>query len=175
MHLTISELLDYSEEERAKWQSWFAAQGNEPLKIKLAGATNSSVGALILHCFWAELFYAYWLRGEVLSKESEVVQQNQNLPTDQAEPIFNFGQLTRAALRAITDEAGEETWDRVHEMDAFGFQARGPARKLIAHILLHEIRHMAQLAIIIREHGLTPPGDHDILFSQSFGSLAQRI
>ena len=174
MNLTIAELLDYTEEERDKWRSWFAAQGNEPLKIALAGEAHSSIGALILHCFWAELFYAYWMRGETLSKESAVVKEHQALPNDQAEPIFNFGQTTRAELRAFTDTASPAAWERVYEMNAYGFEARGPARKLIAHILLHEIRHWAQAAIIIREHGLAPPGDHDIIFSKSFGSLARR-
>ena len=174
MHLTIAELLDYTDEERAKWRDWFAAQGNEPLQIALAGEAHPSVGALILHCFWAELFYAYWLRGEVLSKESAVVQENQALKADEAEPIFNFGQTTRALLRAFTDAATPEAWERVLEMNAYGFGARGPARKLVAHILLHEIRHWAQVALVVREHGLAPPGDHDILFSKSFGTLARR-
>lgn len=30
MHLTIDELLDYTDEERAKWEDWFAAHGNDP-------------------------------------------------------------------------------------------------------------------------------------------------
>ncbi len=175
MHLTIAELLDYTEEERAKWQSWFAAQGNDPLRIALAGETHTSLGALIQHIFWAECFYAYWLRGEVLTKESDVVKQNQALPNDQADAIFGFGQASRAALRAFTDGAGEAEWERAYELTIQGMHFQGSARKLIAHILIHEIRHWAQVAIIVRQNGLTPPGDHDLLFSPSFGPVARRI
>jgi uncharacterized damage-inducible protein DinB len=175
MHLTISELLDYTDEEREKWKSWFTAQGNNPLKIALAGEATPNLGALILHIFWAELFYAYWMGGEVLSKESEVVKQNQTLPNDQAEAIFGFGDLARKAMRAFTDSAGQAEWDRIYEMDGFGVHLGGPARKLIAHILVHEIRHWAQMAITVRQHGLAPPGDHDLVFSKSFGSLGRRI
>jgi LPS sulfotransferase NodH len=35
MHLTIDELLDYTDEERAKWEDWFAAHGNDPLNFTL--------------------------------------------------------------------------------------------------------------------------------------------
>ena len=37
MQLTIAELLDYTDEERAKWEHWFAAHGDEPLRFALAG------------------------------------------------------------------------------------------------------------------------------------------
>lgn len=175
MHLTIRELLDYTDEERAKWQHWLSVQGNEPLKIALAGETHQSLGGLILHCFWAELFYALWMRGEVLSKDSEVVKQNQSLPSDQAEAVFAFGQMTRNAMRAFTDAAELEDWERVYELNDYGLELRGSARKLISHILIHEIRHWAQIAIIVRQNGLVPPGDHDLLFSKSFGSLGKRV
>ncbi len=37
-------------------------------------------------------------------------------------------------------------------------------RKLAVHILLHEMRHFAQIAYAARAAGQEPPGDHDILF-----------
>lgn len=82
MHLTINELLNYTDEERAKWHDWFSSHGNGPLKIALANETHPTLGALILHCFWAELFYACWMRGEILSQENQLVKQNKNLPAD---------------------------------------------------------------------------------------------
>jgi uncharacterized damage-inducible protein DinB len=50
----------------------------------------------------------------------------------------------------------------------------GSARKLIAHILV-QIRHWAQVAVTIRQHGLAPPGEHDLLFSKSFGPLVKKV
>jgi uncharacterized damage-inducible protein DinB len=175
MHLTIAELLAYTDEERAKWRNWFAAHGDEALQWPLAGEAFKNLGVFILHIFWAECFYAYWMRGEVMTPESEVVKQHQGLPNDQAAAIFDFGHFTRTALRAFTDHAGAEGWDRVHELTAYGIHFQGPARKLLAHILIHEIRHWAQVAILARQQGLAPPGDHDLLFSPSFGPLAQRV
>jgi uncharacterized damage-inducible protein DinB len=175
MNLTIAELLDYTDEERAKWQAWFAAQGNEPLKIAWGNQTHPSLGALLLHIFWAELYYAYWMRGEPFTRESEIVKQHKDIPNDQAEAIFGFGQLARASMRAFTDAAQPEDWERAYELEAMGFHLQGSARKLIAHILLHEIRHWAQVALAVRQHGHAPPGDHDLLFSTSFGPLAHRV
>lgn len=175
MHLTIDELLGYTDEERAKWQEWFAVQGKAGLHIALAGDAHKDVGAMILHIFWAELFYAYWMRDEVLTQESEIVQKYKDLPADQAVAIFDFGHFARQKLREFTDKADEQQWERVYEVEARGFHIRGPARKLIAHIQIHEIRHWAQIARMVRENGMAPPGDHDLLFSKSFGPVAWRV
>ena len=175
MHLTINELLAYTDEERKKWKDWLALQGNGPLKIALAGDAFSSIGGLILHIFWAELFYALWMRGEVLSENSPIVIENKSLPPDDVEKVFAFGRLARRAMREFTDAAREDDWERTHEVEARGIHIKGPARKLIAHILIHEIRHWAQVAIVVRQHDLPPPGDHDLLFSESFGKLVTRV
>ena len=174
MYLTIGELLGYTDDERERWRRWFSERGGEPLKIELAGEAHPTVGALILHCFWAEFFYAYWMRGELLTEESEVVRRHKDVAADDAEGLFDFGLKARKEMRAFADSAGEEDWARVYEVEGGGFEIRGPARKLVAHILLHEVRHFAQVAAAVRERGLAPPGDHDILFSKSFGPLARR-
>jgi uncharacterized damage-inducible protein DinB len=175
MNLTMDELLDYTDEERAKWQAWFAAQGNEPLKVTFGNETLSNIGVLILHIFWAELWYAYWMLGEPFTLESEIVKQHKDIPNDQAEAIFQFGRLARAKMRSFADAAQPEDWERGYEVEMMGFHMQGSARKLVAHILIHEIRHWAQIAVVLRQHGIAPPGDHDLLFSESFGPLARRV
>ena len=40
-------------------------------------------------------------------------------------------------------------------------------RKLLFHILLHETRHWAQIALAIRRAGLQPPGNHDLFYSRA--------
>jgi len=37
-------------------------------------------------------------------------------------------------------------------------------RKLATHILLHEVRHLAQLAFAVRGAGHPPPGAHDLFY-----------
>ncbi len=37
-------------------------------------------------------------------------------------------------------------------------------RKLASHIVLHELRHWAQVAYAARVTGIDPPGEHDLFF-----------
>ena len=39
------------------------------------------------------------------------------------------------------------------------------ARKLLFHVLIHEIRHWAQITLAVRLAGFEPPGEHDLIFS----------
>lgn len=175
MHLTIKELLDYTDEERAKWRGWFAERGGEPLKVALAGEKHTSVGALILHVFWAEMFYAFWMRGEVVTPDSEVVRANKDVSPERVEELFDFGGRARKEMRVYADAAGEVEWEKPYETQASGLRLGGTARKLVAHILVHEVRHWAQVALAVRQNGMAPPGDHDLCFSESFGPLITKL
>ena len=174
MDLTIDELLAYTDEERAKWENWFTDHGNGPLELSVPLEAHPTIGALFLHSFWAEMFYAMWMRGEMLTEE-RVKQENEALVPLEAGKLFAFGRSARSAMREFTSGATAEDWERVHDVEGRGMRIEGPARKLIAHILIHEIRHFAQIALAVRQHGLAPPGDHDLLFSKSFGSLIKKV
>ena len=174
MHLTIDELLDYTEEERDKWEAWFAVHGNDPLKLAVPMDVHPTIGALIIHCFWAELFYAHWMRDDILTQE-RMKEINDKLIADQADQVFAFGHAARKALRDSIGTYTQSDWEKTHEVQGPGLHLEGPARKLIAHILVHEIRHWAQVAVTIRQHNLAPPGEHDLLFSKSFGPLVRKL
>lgn len=157
MHLTLDELIGYTDEERARWERWFAAHGDAPLALRLPGESHPSVGALVLHIFGPESQYLQFLRGDELTDYT-------TLPTDRADPLFDFGRAARERTRAFVAAARPEDWSRtVEPREEFPVSAR----KIVAHVLLHEIRHWAQLATAVRAHGLAPPGDHDLLFSEA--------
>ena len=174
MHLTIRELLDYTDEERGKWEAWFAIHGDDALKFPLAMDVHPTVGALILHCFWAELFYAHWLRGDILTPD-QMKTMSESLAADKTDQVFAFGHSARKAMREATSAFTEHDWEKTHDVEMRGFRLEGPARKLIGHILVHEIRHWAQIAVTVRQHELAPPGEHDLVFSKSFGSLLKKV
>ncbi len=87
MHLTIDELLNYTEEERAKWEAWFGAHGNDPLKFALPMDVHPNIGALIPHCFWAEFFYARWIGGDILT-EDRIKEKSESLSADNADQVW---------------------------------------------------------------------------------------
>ena len=158
MQLTVDELIGYTDEERAKWERWFAARGDEPLRLRPAGDLHADLGALLLHIFGPEHHYVQFLSGDYDFADLTRV------PTGDASALFEFGRRGRAALRAWVASARAEDWERrVEPREEFPVTAR----KIVAHVLLHEIRHWAQIAALVRQRGLAPPGDHDLLFSHA--------
>ena len=43
-----------------------------------------------------------------------------------------------------------------------------PRRRLVMHVFLHEVRHLAQLALAARAAGIAPPGNHDLFLFEGF-------
>jgi uncharacterized damage-inducible protein DinB len=165
MHLRIDELMCYTGEERAKWQDWFAVHGDAALQLPLRGQTHPTVGALVMHIFRPEQRYVQRIRGQLLTA-------HQDFPTETWEDIFAYGRQSRDALRTFVEETPPEAWGRLHEFTVrpnalHTYQIRAATRKLICHLLMHEIRHWAQIARVVREHGLAPPGEHDLLLSEA--------
>ena len=160
MTLMFDELLGYTMEERGKWRRFFAAQ---PLAVETAiqpGGRHPTVGKLIDHIFLVERRHLQRLRGEPLAERTGLTGNN-------APPLFDYGASVRRELEQFVGEldddlAGAERTFYVRDQDW-----RMSARKLLFHILMHEIRHWAQIALAIRLAGLEPPGDHDLFFSQA--------
>jgi uncharacterized damage-inducible protein DinB len=76
------------------------------------------------------------------------------------------GEEARRWFRDFLASASEDALD---ETLTFGTLSSGQIsatrRKMLAHALLHGIRHWAQLATLIRQQGLPDPGRHDFLLS----------
>jgi uncharacterized damage-inducible protein DinB len=160
MQLSVEELLHYTEEERQRWEHWFRENGEEMLKMPLAGESETTVGALILHIFGPELRYVQRLRNETLS-------EYRGRPCEHVDEIFGFGLRTRKSMRDFVRTAKPEEWARVLEFNIAGRAYRATVRKIVLHALLHEVRHWAQMARIMRDRGFAPPGDHDLLTSSA--------
>jgi len=156
MNVTLKELLDYLEGEQAKWQQWFAAQGDEPLRIPLAGDRQPTLGALIQHALGTELWFAERLRETAFT---EWWKQ----PADRAAELFHLGSMAKQAMRELIQRAGPEDWSRMVELTGQGQRIRVSARKAVANALIHELRHWAQVAALVRQQGMAPPGDHDLI------------
>ena len=64
MYLTVKELLQFTDEERARWDRWFQSNGDELLGMPIAGDRENTIGRLIMHIFGPELRYVERLRNE---------------------------------------------------------------------------------------------------------------
>lgn len=153
----IRELLDYSDHERRKWHEWIAA---DPVRAAIPfqpGARFPTVGSMLDHIFLVERRHLSRLEGGVPPESTGVA------PGD-IEALFEYADLVRANLRKyvadVADADLRETMTFVTQSGT-GTMTR---RRLLAHIVLHEIRHLAQIAHAVRVAGQAPPGQHDLFY-----------
>jgi uncharacterized damage-inducible protein DinB len=157
VNLTLSELLDYSDHERGKWRGWVAA---DPKRLNLVfqlGARFPTLWSVVEHVFLVERRHLARLEGSTPPESTAVAAGDW-------EGLFEYADLVRADLRQYV-----EGLDEAEARETFTFSIpvgtyTTSRRKLVAHILLHEIRHWAQVAHTARTSGVAPPGEHDLFF-----------
>jgi uncharacterized damage-inducible protein DinB len=158
--LAFDELLRYTSEERDKWRSWLAlhpAAMDAPVQ---PGGRFPTAGKLIDHIFLVERRHLQRLRSEPVSNETGLSGSN-------APPLFDYGASVRRELEQFVLELDEDDADEPRPIRMLDRDWQLSPRKLLFHILLHETRHWAQIALAVRSAGFEPPGDHDILFSRA--------
>ena len=164
MHLDLNDLLAYTAWERQNWYQCLKQHGEKALKIHLGPNRDGrfeTVGDLVKHIFSAEKRYAERIAGQPVSDFP-------NLPNDDVEALFQFGQQSRAALEQLLASFPAANWDRAISFKVLNYTATATPKKIIMHVLVHEIRHWAQIATLLRLSSL-PSGLHDFLISPVYG------
>lgn len=156
--IAYGELLRYTAEEREKWRRFFAARP-DAIAIPLhPGGRFDTVGKLIDHIFLVERRHLQRLREEPLAGSTGLTGNN-------APPLFDYGASVRRELEQYVQDLEEDAASEVRSFDVRERQWPMTPRKLLFHILVHELRHWAQIALAVRLAGVDPPGDHDLFFS----------
>jgi len=167
--LSLNDLLDYTDWERQKWHAWFGQHGASPLKISAGPHGDgrfTAVGELVRHIFSAEKRYVERLSGRSLTDPASI-------PADNVDALFQFGQQSRTGLREFIATFPVRDWDVPQDFTILNNFLRATPRKIVIHILMHEIRHWAQIATLLRLQGLTDEF-HDFLFSPVLGGEYRR-
>jgi len=164
VHLSLSDLIDYTDWERQKWHDRLRQQGAAVLKTSIGPHGDgrfSTVGELMRHIFSAEKRYVERLMGRPLTDTGSV-------PADNLEALFQFGNESRKELKKFVEEFPSERWDVPFEFKLMNSTLTATPKKIIVHVLVHEMRHWAQIATLLRLNGMT--GEfHDFLFSPAMG------
>ena len=151
-------LLDYSDHERRKWRDWAAADPTRLTIVVQPGGRFPTVGALLDHVFLVERRHLCRLQGATPPEDTGV-------PPGDWNRLFEYADLVRADLRGYAAELTDVVGDGLLTFEAIGIGSITTSRRrLMTHIVLHEIRHFAQVALAARTAGVEPPGRHDILF-----------
>ena len=85
-------------------------------------------------------------------------------PVDSVEALFQFGKQSRKELQDLIASYPDGQWDVPQEHKILTHTIRVTPRKIVIHVLMHEIRHWAQIGTLLRLNGIR--GEfQDFLFS----------
>lgn len=158
--ITLEELLADNEASTRKWHTWFAAN-EDALDVPCEVYNSVTVRGLLKHIFAVELRHSQRLRGEEVTAYDAI-------SAGSLDDLFRIHSRAFENLRkvlATTDEAALNEIISLQTVSAGTLQAS--RRKLFAHVLLHSIRHWAQLSTLLREHGFKTDWPKDLLFSEA--------
>jgi uncharacterized damage-inducible protein DinB len=167
VNLSLNDLCDYTDWERQKWRGWLEQRGADVLKLSAGPHGDGrfqTVGDVVRHIFSAEMRYMDRLSGRPITDTAAI-------PSDSIEALFQLGQQSRKAFREFAETFPAAEWDVPQEFTLGNSGFRMTPRKIAVHVLLHEIRHWAQIATLFRMNGLALGEFHDILFSPALGEL----
>jgi uncharacterized damage-inducible protein DinB len=156
--ITLKELLAYNEQESEKWKRYFATNPTA-LDVHCDIYNSGNVRGLLRHIFAVELRHSQRLLGEEVTPYEAISPSSDDelfaLHTTALENLRKF--LSTAESGNLEEEIALQT------VSAGTLNAS--RRKLFAHILLHSIRHWAQLTVLLRQNGFTTHWPKDLLFS----------
>lgn len=168
-NITFTELIEYTNWERQKWYAWLREHGDEVLKISAGphgdGRLNT-IGDIVRHIFSAEKRYIDRFSDREITDTSAV-------PSDNTVALFALGDESRRSLMQFINTFPAAEWDVAREFPLMNKTLRATSRKIMAHVLMHEIRHWAQVATMLRQNGYKFDF-HDFLFSPAMGDVFSR-
>ena len=157
----FARLIAYSDHERAKWRAWVAADPSRLNAPFQPGGRFPTLWSLLDHLFLVE-------RRHLARLEGAVPPDATGIAVGDWKALFEYADLVRADLRQFADELDDAeaaqviTWTAVAPAPPGTYSmTRG---KLMTHVLLHEIRHLAQIAYAVRLQDHEPPGEHDYFY-----------
>jgi uncharacterized damage-inducible protein DinB len=159
--LTFRELLDYTAGENEHWHAWLAKQSASVLDLQIGEGRIATVRGLLQHIFAVERRYADRLLHQPVSNYDAV-------DATSLETLFAGAKHSRQLLEQYLATATEDDLAARLEFQTLtaGMQS-ATARKIVAHTLLHGIRHWAQLATSLRQQGHPTDWAHDLLMSSA--------
>ena len=168
--LSLTELIEYTDWERGKWHDWLRKHGDGALAISAGPHGDGrfqTVGDQVRHIFSAEKRYVDRLWNRPLTDTASLSSSN-------LEALFQFGQQSRTDLKELIKTFPGKDWDVPQDLNLLNSFLKATPRKIIIHVLLHEIRHWAQICTLFRLNGLT--GEfHDFIFSPVLGGEFKRL
>ena len=158
--LTGEELLKWVDQTATGWRN-LLAEHPEILAMPCDIRETASAAELLQHIFAVELRYAQRLNDIQESAYEEI-------DLSSAEGLFASHDQAMALLRTLLSSDASPNATPWEESIDFTTRSAGPMRAtrrvVFVHLLMHSIRHYAQLATLVRQHGIKPNWSMDYLF-----------
>ena len=153
--LTAEELMAWVERTTEGWRTLVRAHP-EALALPCDVRETHSVAELLQHIVAVELRFA-----ERLHDLPETPYEQ--IGFGSADTIFRTHERAMAMLPELLGR-GPEFWEQVVDIQTRNAgRLRTSRRTMLVHLLLHSIRHYAQLATLVRQHGIAPGWPMDYL------------
>ncbi len=153
--LSGKEMVAWVERTSGGWRDLLAAHP-EALDLPCDIRETQTVAQLLQHIVAVELRFA-----ERLSGLAETPYEA--IPTGPVADIYATHDKAMAYLEKLDTQSDAywEEWLDFHTRSLGGMRAQ--RRTIFTHLLMHSIRHYAQLATLLRQHGIAPNWGMDYL------------
>ncbi len=155
LSIPAEDLLTWNDTSARRWRDFTSA--NPALLALPCDIRDSGTAAhLLQHIVAVELRYAQRLAGQ---PETDYA----NVPCDTAEEIFQTHQRALDMLQLLLADPAYD-WNAEIEFNTItAGRLRASRQTVLVHALMHSIRHYAQLATLVRQHGFQPGWPMDFL------------
>lgn len=158
--ITLEELLADNEASTAKWQTWFAANPSA-LDLPCDIYNSGTVRGMLKHIFAVALRHSQRLN-------NEEVTAYEAIPDGSLDDLWAIHSRAVQNLHRFLSQSNESVLQEVIPLQTVSAGTlHASRRKLVAHILLHSMRHWAQLSTLLRQAGYKTDWPKDFLFSDA--------
>lgn len=155
--ITFVELLDWIGNETAAYERWFTTKSDAAWAVPVGLERTAPVRDLMFHVYVVDLRYGQRLHRMPVSSYD-------NVAVADAAGLFALARRSQDLLRSSLDGSVDLT--QVLELQTISAGTlRASGRKILAHTLTHHLRHLAQVATALRQHGYATDWMHDLLMS----------
>ena len=157
--LTAEEMLAWNERTTVGWRDLIIAHP-EILALPCDIMGVATVAGLLQHIVAVELRYAQRLASQPESSYDEV-------PCDSPEALFATHDRALQLVRSVLADPAYDWSQEIEFQTISAGRIRAPRRAIFIHLLMHSIRHYAQLATLARTHGFKPSWFADYLLVEA--------
>jgi len=157
LNIPATDLLHWNDQTAAHWRDLLIAHP-EILALPCDIRNAQTVAQLMQHIVAVELRFAQRLASEPESDYNTI-------PYDSAEALFATHERALNLLHPLLADAAFNWSTEIEFQTLTAGRLRASRRTILVHLLMHSIRHYAQLATLVRTHGFTPDWAMDYLMT----------